>query len=68
MFTDGVVPAHSRPYYGENENDGDNVEAQVDRPVAQNQDGGKVERLLLPVNCVNKKILPRLHSDKILAC
>jgi hypothetical protein len=67
MFTDGVVPADSRPYYGKNENDGDTVEPHVDRPVAQNKMVVRVERLLLPVNCVNKKILPSLHSGKILA-
>ena len=38
MFTNGVVPARSRPYDVDNENDGDSVEAH-DRAVT-NQDGG----------------------------
>jgi hypothetical protein len=33
-FTNGVVPARSRPYYVEDENGGDSVEAHVDRAVA----------------------------------
>jgi hypothetical protein len=32
-FTNGVVPAHSRPYYVEDENGGDSIKAHVDTAV-----------------------------------
>jgi hypothetical protein len=64
-FTNGVVPARSRPYYVDNENGGDSVEAHVDRAVAgRTRMVVTVECLLLPVNWVNKETLPRLHSGK----
>jgi hypothetical protein len=65
-FTNGVVPARSRPYYVDNENGGDSVEAHVDRAVAAGRTKMvvTVECLLLPVNWVNKGTLPRLHSGK----
>jgi len=61
--TNGVVPARSRPYYVDNENGGDSVEAHVDRAVvaARTTMVGTVECLLLRVN---KETLPRLHSGK----
>jgi hypothetical protein len=65
-FTNGVVPARSRPYYVEDENGGDSVEAHVDRAVvaARTRMAVTVECLLLPVNWVNKETLARLHSGK----
>jgi hypothetical protein len=65
-FTNGVVPAPSRPYYVDNENGGDSVEAHVDRAVAaaRSKMVVTVECLLLPVNWVTKETHPRPHSGK----
>ncbi len=62
----GVVPVRSRPYYVENENGGDGVEAHVDRAVAaaRTRMVVTVGSLLLPVNWVNNETPPRLHSGK----
>jgi hypothetical protein len=59
MFTNGVVPARSRPYYVEDENGGDSVEAHIDRAVAaRTRMVVTVECLLLPVNWSTRRLFP----------
>ena len=60
MFTNGVVPARSRPYYVENENGGDSVEAHVERavPAARTKMVVTVECLRLPVNWSTRRLFP----------
>jgi hypothetical protein len=59
-FTNGVVPARSRPYYLVNENGGDSVEAHVDRAVAaaRTRMVVTVGSLLLRRNWVNHETTP----------
>jgi hypothetical protein len=59
-FTNGVVPARSRPYYVNNENGGDSVEAHVGRAVAaaRTRMVVTVECWLRPVNWSTRRLLP----------
>lgn len=63
MFTNGVVPARSRPYHVEDENGGDSVEARVDRAAvaARTRLVVTVERL---ATAREPGQLSRLHSRK----